>query len=244
VRKRLLLLSLLCGVAAASATTWFAEDVECPLCGKTNEFQVVGSYGSYIYDWPSKFELIFWPDTDGNVLYSCRKCKYTCFMYDFRDPPEDKLDALREAAAAAEFGGDFDAYTDIPMTARLAAAEEVYRVLEWDDDFRCRFYRIAGYHAAAEGLNEEAAAARGQALAIAETLLEDEARVGERKQFLLITGAMRYFRGDEAGARADFEAALPITYENEALEAERNEGYDEYLSILLEEYIAKIEGGE
>lgn len=242
--KWVLILMLLCGAAVASATTWFADDVECPLCGKTNEFQVVGSYGSYIYDWPSKFELIFWPNTESAVLYSCRKCKYTCFMYDFRDPPEDKLDALREAAAEVDFGGGFKTYIDIPMMDRLAAAENIYLVLDREDDFWCRFYRIVGYHAGAEGLTEKAAAARGEALAIAETLLEDEARVGERKQFLLIIGAMRYFRGDEAGARADFEAAVPLTYENAELEAERNEGYDEYLSVLLEEYIAKIEDGE
>jgi len=230
--------------AVASATTWFADDVECPLCGMTNEFQAVMSYGTYIYNWPSKFELIFWPDTDGNVLYSCRNCKYTSFMYDFRDPPEDKLDALREAATEADFGGGFKTYTDIPMTARLAAAENIYRVLDREDDFWCRFYRIVGYHAAAEGLTEEAAAARGEALAIAEALLKDEARAGERKESLVISGAMRYLRGDPAGARADLEAALPLTYDNPAVEAERNEGYNGYLNSLLEEYIAKIEDGE
>ncbi len=230
--------------AVASATTWAPEDVACPLCGTTNEFQAVMSYGTYIYNWPSKFELIFWPDTESEVLYSCRECKYTCFMYDFDDPPPEKLDALREAAAETEFAADYGTYTDIPMTARLAAAEEIYLVLERGDDFWCRFYRIAGYHAAAAGLTEEAAAARGEALAIAEVLMEDEARAGERKEFLLITGAMRYFRGDEAGARADFEAALALTYDNPEFEAERNEGYDGYLTGLLEEYVAKVDNGE
>jgi hypothetical protein len=202
------------------------------------------SYGTYIYNWPSKFELIFWPDTESEVLYSCRECQYTCFMYDFDDPPAEKLDALREAAAKAEFGGDFDSYTDIPMTARLAAAEEIYRVLERSEDLWCRFYRIAGYHAAAEGLTEEAGTARGRALAIAEALMQDETRAGERKEFLLIIGAMRYFRGDGPSARSDFEAALPLSYENAAFEAERNEGYDGYLTALLEEYIAKTDSGE
>ncbi len=230
--------------AVAVATTWAPEDVACPLCGTTNEFQGVMSYGTYIYNWPSKFELIFWPDTESEVLYSCRNCKYTSFMYDFDDPPAEKLDALREAAAEADFGGGANYYTDIPMTARLAAAEKIYRVLERSDDFWCRFYRIVGYHAAAEGLAEDAANARGEALAIAETLMQDETRAGERKEFLLITGAMRHLRGDEPGARADFEAALALTYENAALETENNEGYDAYLTALLEEYIAKIDNGE
>jgi predicted nucleic acid-binding Zn-ribbon protein len=230
--------------AVANATTWAPEDVECPLCGTMNEFQSVMSYGTYIYNWPSKFELIFWPDTESEVLYSCRNCKYTCFMYDFDDPPPDKMDALREAAAEADLGAEVDYYTDIPMTARLAAARKIYRVLERGDDFWCRFYRVVGYHAAAEGLAEEAAAARGEALAVAETLMEDEARAGERKEFLFITGAMRYLRGDEAAARADFEAALALSYDNPELEAENNEGYDGYLTALLEEYIERMDKGE
>lgn len=236
--------AVLGAAAVASATTWAPEDVECPLCGKANEFQSVMSYGTYIYNWPSKFELIFWPDTESEVLYSCRNCKFTCFMYDFEDPPAEKVDALREAAAEADFGGDFNSYTDIPMTVRLAAAQKIYRVLKRDDYFWCRFYRVVGYHAAAEGLTEEAATARGEALAIAEGLMEDEGRAGERKEFMLITGAMRYLRGDEAAARADFEAALAISYDNPELEAENNEGYDGYLTALLEEYIEKIDSGE
>ena len=239
-----MLLALLCGAAVAAATTWFPEEVKCPLCGETTEFQVVGSFGSYIYDWPSKFELIFWPTTESAFVYSCGNCHYTCFMYDFREPPADKLDALREAAAEVDFGGSYNAYTDIPMMDRLSAAEQIYRALGRDDEFWCRFYRIVGYHAAVEGLAEEAAAARGEALALAEAMAEDEARAGERKEFLLITGAMRYLRGDPDGARADFEAALPLTYENPAIEAERNEGYNDYLNSLLEEYLAKIGGSE
>jgi hypothetical protein len=230
--------------AVASATTWAPTDVECPLCGTTNEFQGVMSFGTYIFSWPSKFELIFWPTTENEFIYSCRECHYTSFMYDFDDPPEDKLDALREAAADVDFGGDFAKYTDIPVMNRLAAAEKSYRELERDDEFWCRFYRIVGYHAAAQGLEEEAAAARGEALALAEAMLQVEARAGERKETLLITGAMRYLRGDEPGARADLEAALPLTYDNPAVEAERNEGYNGYLNSLLEEYIAKIDSGE
>ena len=242
--KTRILLALLCVAAVATATTWFPEDVECPVCGAVNEFQVVGSFGSYIYGWPSKFELIFWPSTESEFIYACPVCRYTCFMYDFRDPPADKLDALREAAAEVDFGGSYETYTDIPAMDRLSAAEKIYGVLGRDDEFWCRFYRIVGYHAAVQGLTEEAAAARGEALALAEAMLEDEERAGERKELMVISGSMRYLRGDPDGARADFDTALSLTYDNPAIEAERNEGYNEYLNALLEEYIAKIENGE
>jgi hypothetical protein len=244
VKIKGILLALLCGAAVAAATTWFPDEVECPLCETTNEFQVVGSYGSYIYDWPSKYELIFWPDTESQTLYSCKKCKFTCFMYDFADPPQGKLAVLQDVADDIDFGDGYMEYTDIPVMDRLAAAEKIYRVLDRDDDFWCRFYRIVGYHAVNYGQADVAASARGKALAIAETMLEDEGRAGERKQFLYITGAMRYFLDDKEGARADFEAARQLTFEHAELEAERNQGYDEYLSVLLDDYLAKLDEGD
>jgi hypothetical protein len=93
-------------------------------------------------------------------------------------------------------------------------------------------------------LDEEAAAARREAIAVAERMMEDEGRAGERKQFLYITGAMRFLLDDKDGARADFEAAQQLTFEHAELEAERNQGYDEYLSVLLEDYLAKLDENE
>jgi tetratricopeptide (TPR) repeat protein len=229
--------------AVASATTWAPEDVACPLCGATNEFQGVMSFGTYVYNWPSKFQLVFWPYTDANVLYSCEDCKLTCFMSDFDDIPAEKHDAFRETLAEVDFGGDYATYVEIPMSARLAAAEKVYAAWGRDDDFWCHFWRVAGYHYEAEGKVEEAAEARRKALEIAETLMAEEKRAGERKEFLAIAGAMRHLTGDDAGALRDFEEALALTYENAELATDRNEDYDGYLTALLQEYVAKVEGG-
>lgn len=229
--------------AAAAATTWFPVEVTCPVCETVNQFNTVGSWGTYIYDWPSKYELVYWPYTDGNVLYSCRQCKFTCFMSDFDEAPPEKFEAFRAAVAEVDFGGEYAEYAEIPMSARLVAAEKVYTEWGRGDDFWCHFYRLRGYHCEAEGLAEEAAAARGKALALAEGFMEDEARAGERKEFLMITGAMRYLRGEVASARRDFEQALTLTYENAALEGMRNENYDKYLTSLLEAYLEKIDAG-
>jgi tetratricopeptide (TPR) repeat protein len=229
--------------AAAAATTWSPQEMTCPLCNTENEFYAVASWGTYIYQWPSKFQLIFWPYTDANVLYSCKDCELTCFMSDFEDIPAEKHDALREASAEVDFGGDYATYAEITMSARLAAAEKVYAAWGRDDDFWCHFWRVAGYHYEAEGKVEEAAEARREALEIAETLMAEEKRAGERKEFLTIAGAMRHLTGDDAGALRDFEEALALTYENAGLAADRNEDSDGYLTALLQEYVAKVEGG-
>ena len=64
VRRLLTLLfvnALLAG--SAFATTWFPKDFTCPIDGEKNTFQVIGSYGTYIYWWPEKYQWLFWPRT-------------------------------------------------------------------------------------------------------------------------------------------------------------------------------------
>jgi hypothetical protein len=41
------------------ATTWFPKDFECPIDKEKNTFLVIGSYGSYIYSWESKYQWLF-----------------------------------------------------------------------------------------------------------------------------------------------------------------------------------------
>ncbi len=242
-RVTIFVVATLALTAGAAATTWSPQEMTCPLCNTENEFYAVASWGTYIYQWPSKFQLIFWPYTDANVLYSCKDCKLTCFMSDFDDIPAEKHDALREASAEVDFGGDYATYAEIAMSARLAAAEKVYAAWGRDDDFWCHFWRVAGYHYEAEGKVEEAAEARRKAIEIAETLIAEEKRAGERKEFLAFAGAMRHLTGDDAGALRDFEEALALTYENAELATDRNEDSDGYLTALLQEYVAKVEGG-
>src|SRR3979409_1235572 len=93
IRVSVLFLSLLfAGILKdVSATTWSPKEVVCPLCKTVNTFMDVMSYGSYIYQWPEKFQLIYWPLTDTNVLYSCKKGRLTAFMWDFAVIPKEKL---------------------------------------------------------------------------------------------------------------------------------------------------------
>ena len=102
------------------ATTWRPIEVQCPVCEEKNEFASIGSYGNYIYQWPSKFQYIYWPLTDAHVLYSCQKCYLTCYMWDFRRIPKDKIAKLKEILSMEKIDRKgIDSYRDIPMTTRL-----------------------------------------------------------------------------------------------------------------------------
>jgi len=227
----------------SSATTWAPTKVVCPICKTTNTFYAIASYGTYIYRWPSKFQYIFWPYTDKHVLYSCKKCRLTCFMSDFRRIPEEKREAIRKSLEGVKLDKEYDSYTKIPMSQRLRIAERVYGAVVRDDAFWCRFYRILGYHLDREKRPKEAAGARKKALSFAEKMLKREELAGIRKELLLIRGAMRHFLKDNKGALADFRAAAKLKFENKKIGEKRSANVDRYLSALLKEYIERIEKG-
>ncbi len=242
-----LLLSLAMIAASAGfafATTWFPEEITCPLCGTKNTLYSIGSYGTYIYQWPSKYQLIFWPKTDALVLWSCGKCNLTAYMWDFEKIPDDKKDDIRATLKDVKLSGKYKSYSDIPMTDRLEVAEKVYQVLGRDDYFWCEFYRVKAYHLDAAGRSNEAKAARLKALALAEEMLKKPENQGIAKELRYITGAMRYFTGDTEGALADFRKARELTYFKEDMTEEQIKNANEFFDALLDEYIGKIESGE
>lgn len=232
-----------CAAAPAGATTWASAAVACPVCGTTGDYMTVMSYGSYIYQWPSKYQYIFWPATESEALYACRKCGYSCLMWDFTDLPAAKKDAVAAALKGVSFG-QYDSYLDIPMPARLAAAEKVYGALACDDRFWCEFDRIKAYHLAATGDAPGAAEARRQALALAEKLAGAPGAEGAAKEYTFIAGAMKHFLGDDAGAIACFDAAAQLTYAPPGVDAAQAADVDAYLTALLQEYKAKLKSGE
>ena len=235
--------------------TWFPEVVECPVCKTKNVFLVVGSYGSYIYQYPSKYQMIFWPYTDGAAWYSCKQCRLTAFMGDFANIPQDKIQAVREALKDVklppqkerpmELNYENATYRELPISARLVAAEKVYRALGLTkDEFWDHFYRVLGYHFDADEKKAEADDARRKSLAIIERALADKSREGQRKELLYVSGAMKHFLRDDAGALADFEAAKKLTYSDQSAKPEDSKGFDGYLSKLIDEYMEMMRKGE
>jgi hypothetical protein len=243
------------GTLASALITWQPIEVECPVCQTKNIFLEWVSYGNYIYLYPSKYQLIFWPYTDSPAWYSCKKCRLTTFMGDFAKIPREKIPALREAlknanlppqkARSKEDSMVHPPYVELPVSARLIVAEKVYRTLgQTNDEFWNHFYRVLGYHFAAEQKPSEADEARRQSLTLIERLLADKANEGRRKELLYVAGAMKHFLRDDAGALRAFEEAKKLTYADKDSKPEDNKGYDEYLSKLMDEYIEMLGKGE
>lgn len=240
-KKSIVLTLLLAATCVLLATTWSDSVLECPVCHTKNSFSQIMSYGTYIYSWPSKFQDVFWPATDGSSLYSCKQCHLTLFMWDFDKVPAEKLADVKKALEKVTVDGKYGRYTEIPMSKRLEIAEKVYAVLDKDDRFWSWFYRVEGYHYAWEKNAAQAGAARTKALTFTRKLIDNPESSGKRKEFLLTSGAMHHFLGDDALAKHDFGDALKLTFEDPKMSAEQNKNVNSNLDGLLKEYLERID---
>jgi hypothetical protein len=129
-----------CNYTPAAMTKWMPTDIVCPVCQTKNRFMTVLSYGSYVYQFPSKYELIFWPYTDSLGWYSCEHCHYSAFMSDFETLPKEKIAEITEALktislpAQKESGPGSPAeappYLALSVSSRMIAAEKIYQILK------------------------------------------------------------------------------------------------------------------
>ena len=175
---------------SVSATTWFPAKHTCPICNKENTYQNIGSYGSYIYQWESKYQYVYWPLTESQAIYCCPNCHFSAYMWDFDSIPESKIDTLTKFLATVKLNEEYTDYLDIPGIIKLEIAENVYKILERDKKFWCEFYRIIGYHYDQENNILKAEESRLISLNIARQMLTDSLYKGQEKEMFFIIAAM------------------------------------------------------
>lgn len=229
------------------ATTWAPQDITCPVCAEVNSFQVVMSYGSYIYRWPTRIEYVFWPHTESQYLYSCRKCRLTLFGEDFVSVGKSKKKALKTLLKEARFDKEYPDYTAIPMAQKIALAEKLYGALNKDDAFWCQFYRVKAFHLSQAERLDEAKAARLKAIELADKMIADKNRAAMLKEVYAIKGAMHAWVGDMDAARAAFKTSLSLKYtlkpefDETAIRAAAKEAGEDISMEELKEYRQEFE---
>lgn len=219
-----------------NATTWFPAEHTCPVCKQKHEYQDIGSYGGYIYNWPSKYQYVYWPLTDSQSVYCCTECYFSTYMWDFDSIPENKADTLSKFLSKVKLEKEYEDYMDIPMTTRLEIAENVYKILGQDNEFWCQFYRVQGYHYAREKNKEKAKESRLKSLDYASLMLSDPAYIGQEKEVIFIIAAMKNFIGQKDSALIYLDKASSLTYKNKKLKKDNEKGLDEYLTDLINQY--------
>lgn len=239
---RLALVLLLTAIlfADALATTWFPEEFTCPIDNTKNTFLVIGSYGSYIYSWESKYQWLFFPRTDSPTFYTCKKCHLTTYMWDFDKLPKDKLQEIKRVLAGVKVSKEFKEYQELPVVERLEIMEKVYTFLGKDDHWWEDFYRVKGYHYGKAGDAVRAAEARKKSLALVEKELADPKNESPKKLLLYISAAMKHFLADDKGAIEDLQKALDTKYQEKNAKPETLTEAETGLNERIKDYIEKI----
>jgi hypothetical protein len=205
VRGAVLVLVLAGTIAPGSATTLFSDTVASPVgdgeCAVVN----IGSYGSYIYGWPSKYDAVFWPHTEPNWLFTCAESGYVSWGSDF----DELTDEERTRIAAHLAGLSSRSLADAGFAERLDRAEALYRLRDKNEWFWAFFYRLRAYHADEPA---DAAEYRERALDILERLLPTLPPGVEKIEALYLVGEYRRRAGDDEGALKAFGAANNVRW--------------------------------
>ncbi len=224
----------------AFATTWSPQEFTCPIDNTKNTFLVIVSYGSYIYSWESKYQWLFFPQTDSPTFYTCKKCHLTTYMWDFDKLPKEKLPEIKKILSGIKVSKDFKDYQELPVTERLEIMEKVYPALGKDDGWWESFYRVEGYHYAKAGSVAKAAEARKKSLALVEKELNNAKSETPKKLLLYISASMKHFLGDDKSALDDLQKALTTKYQDKKTKPEELNDAEVGLNERINDYVQKI----
>jgi hypothetical protein len=118
------------------ATTWGESEVDDPVFNEEKcSVHKPASYGGYIYNWPSKYDQVFWPLTDQNGIWFCNKSGFTAFIGDF-----DSLNSEEVERITVYLLNNPPKNNEI--TTKLNLLENIYELRDKDDAFRNLLLRV------------------------------------------------------------------------------------------------------
>jgi hypothetical protein len=195
-------------IAPAIATTMQAMTVPDPIrAGATCTVNSISSYGSYIYDWPSKYDQVFWPQIDSDLVWFCPTSGFAAFVGDVDDITPAERDHI-----ASWLADHYDAARDTTLASTWRLLEGSYALRKRDAEFRNRLLRVLAYVNETALMNPDAARGyRERALAEIRIALAGTLPPQTRLEYLFVAAAYARELGDEKesdGALAELDTAL------------------------------------
>ncbi len=136
-----MILLLAVALHSAHATTWFDDEATDPITGESITVQSIGSYGSYIYEWDSKFDAVYWPLTTESFIYFNTNSGYIAFGADFEEISTNDIQQVK-----AFLDQNYDpAHPPKSHIEKLQWLEQVYSHRKTDDTFEIRYYGLMSY---------------------------------------------------------------------------------------------------
>ncbi len=195
--------------ASASATTFIRVEKSDPISGEIVTVHDVVSYGSYIYEAPSKYDQVFWPLTDESWIWFCPGTGYASFGDDF-----DELTDEEKAHLSLWLKENYHP-SEKPTghKDKLAWLERVYAQRQKTGDFWCRFYRLMAYVCADDA--QTCLAYVKKALPLLDRQLQQGPEGVARIRVLFLLGEYHRRVGDKQESQRYFRQAKAAEYTDE-----------------------------
>lgn len=224
-------------IATAHATTWTEpEPIPDPVQqGAQCEVSKPMSSGSYIYQWPSKYDQVFWPLTDPKGIWFCQESGFTAFINDF------ELNSDERAALATQLAAFYRPIDQPSIREKLVLLQKSYAARKLDASMQIQLLRVLAYYYETEFADFAGASTfRRQALELMEATLPKNLPEGERLEYLFVSSV--YYRefGDLERSRTTVKALEQAIKENKD---EKLNGFVEYLSALKSDIEKIVPGG-
>lgn len=123
------------------ATKWSETEVVDPISGEIIKVQSIASYGSYVYQWPSKYDVVYWPFTTENYIWFNPGSGYIAFGVDFATL-KDEAEARVSAFIKKNYDHQNPPTTHIDKLKWLAQLSKVRGV---NEEFYIRHYCLLSY---------------------------------------------------------------------------------------------------
>ncbi len=221
-----LFLLLVCPVFPAVATTWVETTIVDPVSGKPCKVSTPASMGSYVYEWPEKYDQVFFPVTDSAGIWTCES-GFATLIGDI------VVSASEKQRIAAHLAGLENAERGATGIAdKLRRAEALYLLRDLTQERSVLIHRVLAYDFESMAVDADRSAYhRKAALQIMLARLADESLPpATRMEYVFVSA--NYTREFGDSARAD-----RLLSQLEALIADsagsKAESYAQYLRTLI-----------
>jgi tetratricopeptide (TPR) repeat protein len=188
-----------------------SKQVDDPFSNSTCPGYDILSYGSYIYNAPSKYDGVYWPATDERWLWLCPKSGYASLGSDFNDLTDAERRRVQEYLSK-----HYDPKHPPPdALGRLALMEQLYRRRDKDDEFWSWFYRLVAYWNDTLGRTESAQGYRKKALPLLERRAAALPAGLEKIEHLFLAGEYHRRLGNLGLAKEYFRQAIEVRWIDE-----------------------------
>ena len=201
---------MLASPGGVDAVTVGGRDVDCPVCGHTFAVKTYASYGSYVYEWESKYDLIYFPASERFWFWLCPKCGYAQTGDWFEGISDQDARRLR-----AIFEEEWEPLSsdEIPFTLKLDRVIRTNRLLGRDESFWRDFNRVLIYHYRSES-HEQTLRLAQEEIALLERDSPGDREARKRRLYLL--GEYHRMLGSDEQARVYLNQSLELRLQRDA----------------------------